>query len=107
VPIESQELEARFWKDVLGLPAPDREALYVHAEKFGPEGVNETAQVYGVNMKVKKAAPKPKRRRRTTAELRHQVLELHRRKIVPAAIADTLNVSDRRVAQILRSEQAA
>src|SRR5262249_14504404 len=40
-----------------------------------------------------------KRRRHTTKGLREQVRDLHRRGVVVAAIADTLNVSDRRVRQ--------
>jgi hypothetical protein len=39
-----------------------------------------------------------KRRRRTTPTLRAQVAALRRRGMVPSAIADTLNISDRRVA---------
>lgn len=42
-----------------------------------------------------------KRQRRTTSELRGQVLELARRGLVAAAIADTLNLSDRRVREIM------
>jgi transcriptional regulator len=42
-------------------------------------------------------------RRRTTECLRVKVLNLHERGVVPAAIADTLNVSDRRVKEIVRA----
>lgn len=45
----------------------------------------------------------PKRQRRSSKELREQVLGLHDRGLVPAAIADTLNISERRVRAILRS----
>jgi hypothetical protein len=41
--------------------------------------------------------------RRTGPTVKAQVLELHGRGLVPAAIADTLNMSDRRVAEILKA----
>lgn len=52
----------------------------------------------------RKSAPvaAPKRRRQTTTALRSQVAELYDRGLVLAAIADTLNVSDRRVRELLR-----
>lgn len=43
-----------------------------------------------------------KRSRPTTPTLRSQVLELQKRGVVLTAIADTLNVSDRRVKEIVR-----
>lgn len=42
-----------------------------------------------------------KRHRRTSAELRDEVLALHERGLIPAAIADVLNLSDRRVKALL------
>jgi hypothetical protein len=42
-----------------------------------------------------------KRQRRSAVDLRRQVLDLHRRGLVVAAIADALNVADRRVQQII------
>lgn len=47
----------------------------------------------------------PKRQRRSSAELREQVVGLRERGLVLAAIADTLNISDRRVRQLLRDSQ--
>jgi hypothetical protein len=44
-----------------------------------------------------------KRRRRSTPNLKGQVLDFHLRGVMPTAIADTLNVSDRRVNEILRA----
>ena len=46
-------------------------------------------------------------RRRTTVPLRRQVAELRERGLVPTAIADVLNLSDRRVKSILREVKAA
>lgn len=42
-----------------------------------------------------------KRHRRSSAALRAEILELHERGLIPAAIADALNVSDRRVKALL------
>ncbi|HEY2373270.1 MAG TPA: hypothetical protein VGH82_12150 [Gaiellaceae bacterium] len=47
------------------------------------------------------AVEKPKRQRRSGPTVKTQILELHSRRVVPSAIADTLNVSDRRVQTIL------
>jgi hypothetical protein len=80
--------------------APSAERLLRHAERFGPELVKETAAELGVSLRVK-AGPRPKRRRRTSAELLAQVAELRSRGLLPAAIADALNVSDRRVRDVL------
>ncbi len=44
-----------------------------------------------------------KLRRRSTPNLKGQVLELHSRGAMPAAIADTLNIADRRVKEIIRT----
>lgn len=41
--------------------------------------------------------------RRTTPTLREDVLTLHARGMVPTAIADVLNLKDRRVADIIRA----
>jgi hypothetical protein len=46
-------------------------------------------------------------KRRTTVPLRHQVADLRQRGLVPTAIADVLNLSDRRVNQILRELKTA
>jgi hypothetical protein len=55
---------------------------------------------------AQRRAAKPRarqtRQRRTTAALRAQVLDLHQRGLVLAAIANTLNISDRRVRELLR-----
>jgi hypothetical protein len=80
--------------------APTVQALQRHAQRFGPEGVNEIAEVYG-DLTAVPASVGPKRMRRTGLSLRSQVLALRDRGIVPSAIADTLNVSDRRVREIL------
>jgi len=84
-----------------------------HAERFGPECVAETAAAYlppaevGVleaelalvgNRNGNRARA---RQRRSTPSLREQVLALRERGLVAAAIADTLNLSDRRVRELL------
>jgi hypothetical protein len=46
-------------------------------------------------------------RRRTTVPLRRQVAQLREHGLVPSAIADALNLSDRRVKTILRELKAA
>jgi hypothetical protein len=51
--------------------------------------------------RLEREKPARTRQRRTTTELREQVLELDRRGMVRSAIADVLNLSDRRVAEIL------
>ena len=81
---------------------PTPEQLHRHAERFGPESVQETADMYGIDLSIRKRTGQPKRRRRTSEELRRDVAELRGRGMVPLAIADTLNVSDRRVSEILR-----
>ena len=48
-----------------------------------------------------KGRPVAKRQRRTSVELRAQVLGLRDRGLVPTAIADALNISDRRCREIL------
>jgi hypothetical protein len=92
---------------LMGEYAPTAERLHRHAERFGPEGVQEIADVYGVNMRVKKAIKKAPRQRRTTDDLRRQVIDLRERGLVQGAIADALNVSDERVRAILVSAEAA
>ncbi|HEY2371391.1 MAG TPA: hypothetical protein VGH82_02475 [Gaiellaceae bacterium] len=83
------------------LAPPTAAQLFKHAEKFGPECVNETAAQYGVKLE-RLAVEKPKRQRRSGPTVKAQVLELHGRGALPAAIADTLNLSDRRVKELLR-----
>jgi hypothetical protein len=78
------------------------EDFHRHAQRFGAECVAETASAFGGKVAF---APRSgaKRQRRTTVSLRDQVLALHGRGVVAAAIADRLNVSDRRVANILKA----
>ena len=44
---------------------------------------------------------KPYRRRRSSAQLKAEVIDLHKRGLVPLAISNQLNVSDRRIKAIL------
>jgi hypothetical protein len=94
-----------------------------HAEKFGPELVVETAagslsadELAHLEAEIallgrRNGKPARSRQRRTTDALREQVLVLRDRGLLPTVIADTLNVSDRRVQTILaesrRSENGA
>lgn len=64
--------ERAFWPRIFGTDPPTREI------KAGKQG------------------------RRTTPTLREDVMALHARGMVPSAIADVLNLKDRRVADILR-----
>ncbi len=76
--------------------------LHRHAERFGPDTVKATAEMHGLDLRVKSQTGRPKRRRRTSEDLRREVAELRGRGMVPSAIADVLNVSDRRVSALLR-----
>ena len=89
------------------LAVPNGDAFHRHSQRFGPELVNETAKLLGVDTNVKRERPKVRRQRRTNADLTAQVVELHSRGAVVAAIADTLNIADRRVTEILASAVAA
>ena len=53
------------------------------------------------------AKPKPYRRRRSSAQLTAEVIDLHKRGLVPVAIGNQLNVSDRRIKAILAQSVAA
>lgn len=53
-----------------------------------------------------KFADAPKQRRRSTPNLKGQVLELHSRGVVATAIADQLNIADRRVKEIIGNAPA-
>jgi hypothetical protein len=79
------------------MTAVTAEQLRRHIARYGAEGCEELAAALGVVL------PGPKRRRRTTPTLRSQVLELRARGLVPEAIADALNISDRRCRSLLRS----
>lgn len=84
------------------LEIPGDDQLRKHADRFGSSEVAGLVKLYGAKIKLKQLVDtKPSRRRRTTPELRAQVLDMHKRGIVPAAIADSLNISDARVAGIL------
>lgn len=78
-------------------------ALRRHADRFGDECVAETAAaaVIDLNQRRRVRRPKPLRQRRSTRQLASQVVDLAGRGLVVAAIADTLNVSDRRAKALL------
>jgi len=87
--------------DVFGPEAKDR------FERLGREGVNEIAAVYRIELNASPARQAgPRSKRHTRLALRQQVIELHQRGLLPTAIADALNVSDRRVKEVL-SQAAA
>jgi hypothetical protein len=98
--------------DVTRRDAPTVEQFICHAQRFGAEYVRETAERYlaapelaaldaELALLAHRNGKPTARQRRTTATLRAQVVELDRRGLVRAAIADALNISDRRVADIL------
>jgi hypothetical protein len=67
--------EQFFWRAAFP-KAPTGDRFHRHAEKFGPEGIREIASFYGIDRTVKTARPVAKKRRRTSDELRHQVVDL-------------------------------
>jgi hypothetical protein len=109
---QAGEFARTFWvsrtrseRDAVLLRPPTRDELLRHAERFGTEGVADVAREYKVDMRRLKKEAKPLRRR-TNDELRGQVLELTSRGVVKTAIADALNVSDRRIDAILKAAAA-
>jgi hypothetical protein len=100
---QSSGLDANsiYWR--MFFKPPTVEAFHRHAERFGPELVRDTAAAFGIDLRARNTAAKPKRQRRTGPSLKSQVLELRGRGIMPTAIADALNISDRRVREILRA----
>ena len=96
--------ELHYWQSQFP-DAPSAEGLHKHAERFSPDGVPEIRDAYQVTLLNVSAAPTSKapKTRRTTESMKTKVLNLHERGVVPAAIADTLNISDRRVSEILRA----
>ena len=90
------------------------EAFVRHAERFGSELVVETARTRLTLTELAKlegelallgrrngGRPVETRQRRTSSELRRQVAALRERGLVPLAIADALNISDRRCRKLL------
>ena len=96
--------ELHYWRSQFP-DAPSAEGLHKHAQRFSPDGVSEIRDAYQVTLLNMSPAPTSKapRTRRTTESMKTKVLNLHERGVVPAAIADTLNISDRRVSAILRA----
>jgi hypothetical protein len=84
------------------------EQLRKHAARFGPEMVAETAVAAGIDVRQRsKRQPAPARRqRRSSQQITQQVLELRGRGLVVSAIADSLNISDRRARQIIAATTA-
>jgi hypothetical protein len=87
--------------------SPSAEQFLRHAERFGPAGVKDMAAAMGVKLTLKRRPTEMKRRRRTTEDLRRQVLDLDARGVMPTAVADALHISDRRVKKILAAEKMA
>jgi len=100
--------------EIPALPVSE-EKLMRHAKRYGLSGIADVAKAEGINLSSKGGPDKDitlrrkrlKRRRRTDASLRHDVLELYRRGRMEAAIADVVNISERRVKEILAEAQAA
>jgi len=82
--------------------APTSNEFHRHAERFDREGVNEIAAVYRIELNASPARQAgPRSRRHTRPALRQQVIELHQRGVLLTAIAEALNVSDRRINEVL------
>jgi len=99
--------------DLTWLPEPQRERLLderVEARRVFRAELLEMkravdrlpAEIALARRKAGKKDRPQKRRRQTTPALRGQVTELYDRGLVIVAIADTLNLSDRRVRELLR-----
>ena len=94
--------EADYWRSQFP-DAPTSEELHRHVARFGPDGVAEIRDAYQVTMRSAPPTSKAPKRRHTTETLKAKVLNLHERGVVPAAIADQLNISDKRVSAILKA----
>jgi hypothetical protein len=89
------------------LRPPAEAELRRHVKRYGPECVAELADAYGMTaLAVELAESNGTRKRHTSDTMREQVRALHARGVVPAAIADTLNISDDRVRKLLRTERS-
>jgi hypothetical protein len=88
------------------VPWPMLDGLQTHAIKYGIEGVRQTASDLDISWSIRSTesarARSKLRDRRTTDELRREVFALHDRGMNPRPIADALNLSDRRIADILQ-----
>jgi hypothetical protein len=98
------------------ITTPTVAEFLTHARRFGPECVVETARdILGehelreleVGLVLSVGPTDRLRQRRTTADLAGQVRALFERGLVPSAIADALNISDRRVAGILSKSRTS
>jgi hypothetical protein len=96
---EVAAVERSYWSR---FPAPTAGRLRKHAARFGPEGVQDIAAVYAVDLTTPKPASTA-RQRRTTETLVRQVVDLRKRGLRVWPIAKKLNISERRVSAILAS----
>ena len=99
--------ESEYWR-LFNSGATYREVTYGYGIPTRGKPVGRVVSVTADAEKLRKhearfADTAKKLRRRSTPNLKGQVLELHSRGVVPAAIADTLNVADRRVREIIRA----
>ena len=83
--------------------APTAEQLHRHVARFGLDGVPEIRDAYQVTLRSAVPTSKAPKRRHTTETMKTKVLNLRDRGVLPAQIADTLNISDRRVSDILKA----
>ena len=83
--------------------APTAEELHKHVARFGSDGVAEIKDAYRVTLRNAAPTSKAPRRRHTSESMKAKVLNLRDRGVVPAQIADSLNISDRRVSDILKA----
>jgi hypothetical protein len=104
---ELSAAERHYWQ-LVSDEKPTAEDLLRHTATRGLEGVAEIAAAYSVNLRVgKRPTIQPKRQRRTTTALRDEIVQLRQSGVLVAAIADELNISERRVRELLRDSEAA
>lgn len=101
----SQAGDPAFFDELLGI-ALERTRLRNEARRLIERRLDagmDAALGFDVSAKVRRQPVKVRagRQRRSSVELAGQVLDLHERGVIVEAIADTLNVADRRVREIL------
>jgi hypothetical protein len=106
----------------MSITRPTYDELLTHARKFGSECVYETATTYLARRELamlrseldelsssskRSRRPTTSKHRRTDLDLIEQVIVLRDEGLVPAAIADKLNLGERRIRSILTTSQTA
>jgi hypothetical protein len=106
----------------MSITHPTYHELLTHARKFGVECVFETATTYLARRELallrseldelsssskRSRRPTTSKHRRTNGDLIEQVIVLRDAGLLPAAIADKLNLGERRVRSILATSQSS